>query len=96
MGKGDKKTRRGKILMGSHGVRRPRKKITRLHPAMVVIEEKPAVLLKEKVPAKTKAVKEETLPKNPEPEAPVAEAVKPEKKKAPTKASAKKTAKPEE
>lgn len=26
MGKGDKKTRRGKITMGSHGVSRPRKK----------------------------------------------------------------------
>ena len=28
MGKGDKKTRRGKITMGSHGVTRPRKKST--------------------------------------------------------------------
>ena len=28
MGKGDKKTRRGKITMGSHGVSRPRKKST--------------------------------------------------------------------
>ncbi|HAH58931.1 MAG TPA: 30S ribosomal protein THX, partial [Bacteroidales bacterium] len=28
MGKGDKKTKRGKIIMGSHGVRRPRKKST--------------------------------------------------------------------
>ena len=26
MGKGDKKTRRGKISMGSYGVRRPKKK----------------------------------------------------------------------
>ncbi|TVR71226.1 MAG: 30S ribosomal protein THX [Marinilabiliales bacterium] len=26
MGKGDKKTRRGKIIKGSYGVRRPRKK----------------------------------------------------------------------
>ncbi|GAB1403971.1 MAG: 30S ribosomal protein THX [Lentimicrobiaceae bacterium] len=26
MGKGDKKTKRGKIIMGSHGVSRPRKK----------------------------------------------------------------------
>ncbi|MGE5382202.1 MAG: 30S ribosomal protein THX [Omnitrophica WOR_2 bacterium] len=25
MGKGDKKTKRGKIIMGSHGVRRPKK-----------------------------------------------------------------------
>ena len=29
MGKGDKKTRRGKITIGSTGVRRPRKKMTR-------------------------------------------------------------------
>ncbi len=28
MGKGDKKSRRGKITMGSHGVSRPRKKST--------------------------------------------------------------------
>jgi len=27
MGKGDKKSKRGKITMGSYGVRRPRKKI---------------------------------------------------------------------
>ncbi|MGA1029916.1 MAG: 30S ribosomal protein THX [Flavobacteriaceae bacterium] len=26
MGKGDKKTRRGKIIKGSHGVRRPKTK----------------------------------------------------------------------
>ena len=26
MGKGDKKSRRGKIILGSYGVRRPRKK----------------------------------------------------------------------
>lgn len=28
MGKGDKKSRKGKITMGSHGVKRPRKKAT--------------------------------------------------------------------
>ncbi len=28
MGKGDKKSRKGKISMGSYGVRRPRKKAT--------------------------------------------------------------------
>ncbi|MDG1653524.1 MAG: 30S ribosomal protein THX [Flavobacteriaceae bacterium] len=27
MGKGDKKTRRGKIIKGSNGVRRPKKKV---------------------------------------------------------------------
>jgi ribosomal small subunit protein bTHX len=30
MGKGDKKTKRGKIIMGSYGVRRPSKKTTRI------------------------------------------------------------------
>jgi len=29
MGKGDKKTRRGKIVLGSYGVSRPRKKSTK-------------------------------------------------------------------
>jgi len=36
MGKGDKKTKRGKISMGSYGVRRPRKKST-----PVIIAKKP-------------------------------------------------------
>ncbi len=27
MGKGDKKTKRGKIIIGSYGVRRPKKKV---------------------------------------------------------------------
>jgi len=33
MGKGDKKTRRGKINSGSYGVRRPRKKTSASKPA---------------------------------------------------------------
>lgn len=54
MGKGDKKTKRGKITMGSYGVRRPRpiKKVT---PATV--EEK-AVVAKAKAPAKVSPEKE--------------------------------------
>jgi 30S ribosomal protein S31 len=61
MGKGDKKTRRGKITIKSYGVTRPRtkKKVTPVPP---VIEEKPVI----KAPAKeTKkpAVKKETKPK---------------------------------
>lgn len=37
MGKGDKKTKKGKIKMGSYGKSRPKKKITTSKPA-----EKPA------------------------------------------------------
>ena len=32
MGKGDKKTKRGKIVSGSYGVRRPRKKTVETKP----------------------------------------------------------------
>jgi 30S ribosomal protein S31 len=32
MGKGDKKTKRGKIIMGSYGVRRPKKKGSQFQP----------------------------------------------------------------
>lgn len=39
MGKGDKKTKRGKIIMGSYGKLRPRKKI---QPNQVVIKKKPS------------------------------------------------------
>ena len=42
MGKGDKKTRRGKITMGTFGVRRPRKKT------------KPVIVVKKKAIAKAK------------------------------------------
>jgi 30S ribosomal protein S31 len=48
MGKGDKKTRRGKITMGTFGVRRPRK---RNKPVVVVAAKK-----KTKAPAKPKVV----------------------------------------
>ncbi|MGV0925092.1 30S ribosomal protein THX [Empedobacter tilapiae] len=39
MGKGDKKTRRGKIVNGSYGVKRPRNKY---YYEEEVVEEKPA------------------------------------------------------
>lgn len=42
MGKGDKKTKRGKIFMGTFGVRRPRKKT------------KPVIVIKKKAAAKAK------------------------------------------
>lgn len=53
MGKGDKKTRRGKIIMGSYGVRRPRKKTK----PIVVAKKKPSA------PAKATADKPKTKPK---------------------------------
>lgn len=40
MGKGDKKTRRGKIIMGSHGVTRP-KRIRRSAPLAVAAKPEP-------------------------------------------------------
>lgn len=42
MGKGDKKTKRGKITIGSHGVRRPKKKVKFSKPAGdTKVEKKP-------------------------------------------------------
>lgn len=38
MGKGDKKTKRGKIILGSHGVTRPRKSAT-THAKSAVVNE---------------------------------------------------------
>ncbi len=51
MGKGDKKTKRGKITMGTFGVRRPRKK------------SKPIVVIKKKAVAKATADKPKTASK---------------------------------
>lgn len=96
MGKGDKKTKRGKILMGSHGVRRPKRKQTRTVPVIAIKEEKPAVPVKEKPAAKPKAVKEEVKAESPEVTAVVEEAAKPARKKSPPKASPKKEEKTEE
>jgi len=90
MGKGDKKTKRGKILMGSHGVRRPRRKHERIVPLVALKEEKPAEPVKEKAPAKPKPVKEEIQVETPIiTAAAIDEAVKPARKKAPPKGSAK-------
>lgn len=92
MGKGDKKTKRGKILMGSHGVRRPRRKHERIIPLVALKEEKPAEPVKEKAPARPKPAKEEVQAETPiiaAAPAAVDEAVKPTRKKAPPKGSAK-------
>ncbi len=67
MGKGDKKTRRGKINQGSYGKTRPKKKVSKA----VVSNEKPTKVVAEK-PAKketrakaTKAVKETSVEEKP-------------------------------
>jgi len=43
MGKGDKKSRRGKIVMGSNGVRRPRKKRKAIVVAATTVKVKKVV-----------------------------------------------------
>lgn len=54
MGKGDKKTRRGKIILGTSGVRRPRNKKKAIVSAVekvaddVIVEKKPAKKTKKK------------------------------------------------
>ena len=97
MGKGDKKTKRGKILMGSHGVRRARRKLVKAVTLVAVKEEKPVeeiqeVAVKQKAPAKPKPVKEGVPVETPIVTASVEEAAKPARKKAPPKGSAKKEA----
>jgi 30S ribosomal protein S31 len=58
MGKGDKKSRRGKIIIGSYGVRRPRKKKKYSAPEVVAVAEAEPIPVtppaKPKKPAKTK------------------------------------------
>lgn len=61
MGKGDKKSRRGKISKGSYGVRRPRKKVK---PALVKVEaKKPKATPKKSTAKKTTAKKTAAKPK---------------------------------
>ena len=56
MGKGDKKTKRGKIIMGSYGVRRPQRQKSKLttETKPAVIKEKPVKAEKESVPKEKK------------------------------------------
>ena len=61
MGKGDKKSKRGKILMGSYGVRRARKKAAHRMPVLPVKVEVPAKVQKEKPAEKPKAKSEELI-----------------------------------
>jgi len=86
MGKGDKKSRRGKIVIKSFGVRRPRRKIARVAPAVAVKEEKPAKPVKEKAPAKPKAETEVPKVEAPVVELPKETEAKPAKKKSAPKA----------
>jgi 30S ribosomal protein S31 len=55
MGKGDKKSKRGKIIQGSYGVRRPKRKKKN------IIIDKPAASAKEKKAKKVIAVQQETV-----------------------------------
>jgi ribosomal small subunit protein bTHX len=81
MGKGDKKSKRGKIIMGSYGVRRPQRTNT-VPVAVSLKEEKPAT--------KVKATKTETQVESPDVAVQVEEAAKPARKKTAPKASSKK------
>ena len=54
MGKGDKKTKRGKIIMGSYGKKRPRKDEKK---PVIPLKPKKAKVVKEEAPAKKVAVK---------------------------------------
>ncbi len=101
MGKGDKKSRRGKIHIGSSGVRRHRKKAPRKAALPVITAEEPIKKPKARPAGKPKPVAAEA-PELPEIKAPeIVEAEAPEvkdtkrapKKKAPAKTTAKKTKK---
>jgi ribosomal small subunit protein bTHX len=83
MGKGDKKSKRGKIIMGSYGVRRPQKPRSLHTPVPVTKDEKPE--------PKAKAAAEVH-----EVAAVVEDAAKPARKKTAPKATAKKEAKSED
>ena len=58
MGKGDRKSRKGKIFRGSYGVVRPRKTTVK-----VIIPVKKKIVAKEEVKEKTAAVKKKTVAK---------------------------------
>ena len=84
MGKGDKKSKRGKITLGSYGVRRLRKKSGKAMVAAVKEKEeivKTIVIEKKKVPEIAEAVVEQVVIK----EAAPVKAAKPAKEKKETK-----------
>jgi ribosomal small subunit protein bTHX len=87
MGKGDKKSRRGKIHIGSHGTRRPRK-----HTSIMPVAEAPKVKAK---PVKVVEEVTKKVVKTVEPVEPAAEAVA-EVKKTPRKTTKKAKEEPAE
>jgi len=58
MGRGDRKTRKGKIFRGSYGVVRPRKTVVK-----ILIPVKKKIAVKEEVKEKTAVVKKKTTAK---------------------------------
>ncbi len=60
MGKGDQKSRRGKIQVGSFGVLRPRKKGVKAVAAKTTEEGKTKAVKEKKAPAKKAAAKKAT------------------------------------
>mgnify|MGYP001769775286 CR=1 FL=1 len=89
MGKGDKKSKRGKIVIGSYGVRRPQRKTA----AKVAPAPEPVARMKapdkEKTPAKQNAEQPEQIQDIVNPEVITDEATKPAKKKSSPKAAKK-------
>ena len=91
MGKGDKKSKKGKIWIGSYGVRRPKKKKNAFVAQPVAKETKKAVKVEEAIESqvvveeKAKKVKKETAPKAVEAEAAEPKVKKTAEKKAPAK-----------
>ncbi len=77
MGKGDKKTKRGKITIGSYGVKRQKKRTKTFVAAPVVekkvVEEKKPVVKKQEVKVEQLAVVEEKVTKVKKVAAPKAE-----------------------
>ena len=67
MGKGDKKSRRGKIILGSYGVRRPRKKADKpgVKLAKAIKVKNPNDLKPEKTVKETQVAKEKAVEKVP-------------------------------
>ena len=65
MGKGDKKSRRGKIFMGSYGVRRPRNKkgVVKYVAKVVKTKVEVPIAVEEKIAAKKVVAKKAPAPK---------------------------------
>lgn len=81
MGKGDKKSKRGKILMGSYGVRRRKRKASYTAPVEAVVVEKPVKARQEKPVAKAKTEVEDVIVEAPVVDLAAEPAEKPARKK---------------